>query len=80
MAGVMMTGDEGREVKTEMVPEIGGGDGGGNSKVVESEHLDDHHRNEGVSYNENPGVDSDGMGSGFPAGTDVGEANNPLKA
>jgi len=78
MAGVMMEGDEGMEVKMGSQPSIDMDDTGMTAPVVESAHLTDGNRAEGVSYDENPGATGPD-GSGFPPETDVGEANNPLK-
>ena len=74
MAGV--DPNAGMDAAEQTVPSIGGE---GTGQVMEERNLNNDHRNDGVEYNENPGVDVDGIGSGFPAGTDVGEANNPLK-
>ena len=62
MAGVMMAGDEGKEIPMASVPSIGG-----NAQVVASAHLDGS-RNEGVAYPENPGVGP------FPAGTAMSDS------
>ena len=72
MAGVNMENDGAKEVKTESVPSIGG-----DAEVVQSDHLDNEFRANGVDYNENPGVDV--TTSAYPEGNDFGEANNPLK-
>lgn len=53
MAGIMTVGDEGKEVGTQMVPDIGGE---GSAKVVASAHLSDGNRAEGVNYSEVPGM------------------------
>ncbi len=85
MEGVMMEGDEGTEVETQGVPRIGGElaakdspSGGSTTPVVASAHLTDGPRAEGVAYSETFGTTGPD-GSGYPAGTDFGEANNPLK-
>jgi len=79
-----MQGDEGMEVKTQGVPRIGGEaaskyspDGGSTTPVVASAHLTDGPRAEGVAYTEVPGMDV--TTQGYPAGTDFGEASNPLR-
>ncbi len=80
MAGVMMEGDEGREVKKISVPSIGG-----NAEIVATEHPNANVRAEGVSYPENP-MEGSNVGHSIVddlvhpyTETDVGEANNPLK-
>ena len=77
----MMEGDYGQEVKEQEVSTIGGEedtDGGiGKTDVVASEHLTDGNRAEGVPYT--PVFGMDVTTKPYPAGTDVGEADNPLK-
>lgn len=73
MAGVMMPGDEGVEVKTQEVAAMGGADIRAENglpitvPVVASAHLTDGMRAEGVSYNETPGVNV--TTQAYPAGT-----------
>lgn len=75
MAGVMMEGDEGMEVKRQSVPTIGGTDGvGSTAEVVASTHLNDTNA-EGNQYSVVPQFNENQMKNG----TDFGEANNPLR-
>lgn len=74
MAGTNMTNDSGTFVADATVPAIGGAEGrkelspyAQTVQVVASAHLTDGPRAEGVSYNENPGVDLDT--GAYPAGT-----------
>ena len=68
-----MTNDEGVEVKTVMVPSIGG-----DAVVVAADgKLDNGFGANGVDYPETPGMGVNG--SGYPSGTDFGVASNPLR-
>ena len=73
MAGV--DPNAGMDAAEQTVPSIGGE---GTGQIMEERNLNNDHRNDGVAYDENPGATGPD-GEGFPAGTDVGEANNPLK-
>lgn len=70
MAGV--DPNAGMDAETMSVPSIGG-----DAEIAEARNLNNDHRNNGVAYNETPGVDV--TTKAYPEGTDVGEANNPLK-
>ena len=78
MAGVMMTGDEGTEVKTQTVPAIGGAEYRSSigvpstSENVASAHLTDGNRANGVAYPEAFGGGP--TGSGYPAGTAMSDS------
>jgi len=80
MAGVDMANDSGTPIKMATVPTIDGSEneapGMGKAKVVESAHL--HEYQTEVNYPAEPMSKLDET-SGYPAGTDFGEANNPLK-
>ncbi len=78
MAGVNMEGDSGIEVKITSAPDIDPDGAGPRAPIVASAHLTDGPRAEGIAYPENPGMGVDGIG--YPPETDMGEANNPLKA
>ena len=64
-----MEGDEGNAIGYQNVPTIGGTDGiPSTAPVVQSTHLGDLDRAEGVMYPETPGVGGPD-GHGYPGGT-----------
>ena len=69
MAGV--DPNAGMDAPKQSVPSV---QGEGTAEIMAERNLNNDHRNDGVAYPENPGIGP------FPAETDVGEANNPLKA
>lgn len=75
MAGVMTPGDEGTEVQMQQVPAIGGSDYRNSIGVpptatnVQSAHLGDAMRAEGVNYNTDESIGTDLTTTGYPAGT-----------
>lgn len=71
MAGV--TGSGGMEISKKSVPTIGG-----SAEVVSSDHFAGP-RAEGVAYDSNESIGVNRTTSGYPQGTDFGEASNPLK-
>lgn len=70
MAGIMTPGDEGVEVKDQSVPSIGGP-----AQIVQSAHVGDAMRAEGVNYNtdESIGVQVD-VNEAYPAGTAMNDS------
>lgn len=71
----MTPGDEGTEVKTQQTPATGGAEYRSSigvpptSPIVETAHVGDAMRAEGVNYNTNESIGTDLTTTGYPAGT-----------
>lgn len=77
MAGVMTEGDEGVEVQKQSVAAMGGAEYRSSEglsptvEIVQSEHVGDAMRAEGVNYNTDESIGTDLNTAGYPAGTEM---------